>query len=123
MEEKLKELPLHFLLEKMVQKGIEHKEGNTNSYGESLKCFFEVKDRFEKLEKENERYKDINQGLLEVQFSLRDKEKEYKQWFEVASQNVKEKEKTVEQVYQILSCGDYDEQAKLDNLNSLLFNE
>lgn len=47
-----------------------------------------IADTLERLYKENERYKDINQGLLEVQLSLRNKEKEYQQWFEAAAKNL-----------------------------------
>jgi TPP-dependent trihydroxycyclohexane-1,2-dione (THcHDO) dehydratase len=56
----------------------------------------------ENLQTENERYKNINQGLLDVQISLREKEREYQQWFEVASSNVQRKDKVIENQFKII---------------------
>jgi hypothetical protein len=49
-EEDLREIPNHLLLEKLVQKGIDHKlSGNHDDYLESLDYFFESKRRMEKV--------------------------------------------------------------------------
>lgn len=81
---------------------IEQVENKQNEISTLIKACNYLKNDFEKLQQENERYKDINQGLLEVQFSLREKEKEYQQWFEAASDNVRRKEKVIENQFNMI---------------------